>query len=260
MILMRQNTRTLADGSSIEARVTSSYNEALTNPTVEVVYYNSETEQQYGSAIYNLRPGSALETLQDVEERVRGEVSRIEEEQKEALADLILLAPKNNISKPSQIIQTGKSLGTTRIICPYTKIQPATRDALKNYSVHYMEMDNGIDYWRLLKQLWETGKEVIIVEHDVIPWPGALEALVECEEEWCGYGYPTSINYVALGCCKLGAGLMKKTAGLWDKMLLRNWRNCDGHLGNSLAAMGIHPHEHSPAVINANPEYRQSEI
>lgn len=56
-----------------------------TYPGVEVVYYDDEIgdvedeTSHKGIAHYFLRPGSALETIDDVKERVQGEIARLTE-------------------------------------------------------------------------------------------------------------------------------------------------------------------------------------
>lgn len=49
-------------------------------PGVEVVFYDSETEQEYGAATYYLRSRSAVQTMDDVKTLVKTEVARLEEE------------------------------------------------------------------------------------------------------------------------------------------------------------------------------------
>lgn len=46
-------------------------------------------------------------------------------------------------------------------------------------------------YGQALERHWQAGEPFINVEHDIVPWPGALEALWSCAspEPWCGYPY-----------------------------------------------------------------------
>ncbi|MBI3624075.1 hypothetical protein HY218_00410 [Candidatus Saccharibacteria bacterium] len=45
-------------------------------PTVEVVYFIAETHEELGSATYILRPGSAIETMKDVNYRIKEEIAK----------------------------------------------------------------------------------------------------------------------------------------------------------------------------------------
>lgn len=140
-----------------------------------------------------------------------------------------------------------------RIICPYyPEVSPQTKEALKDYDVDYVKLDNGLGYWRLLKSLWEKPEDVIIVEHDVVPWMGAIEQLETCDHDYCGYGYTEEGKEVNFGCAKLTAKHMSQIPNLWDKMLLRNWRDCHGHHGEGYEAIGVKPYQHAPHVMNTN--------
>ena len=68
-----------------------------------------------------------------------------------------------------------------------------------------VEMEDEGHYGRLLADLWESGRGFTIVEHDVVPWPGALRRLADCERGWCGYEYPLGKRGKlggALGCVR----------------------------------------------------------
>ncbi|MBI3624074.1 hypothetical protein HY218_00405 [Candidatus Saccharibacteria bacterium] len=106
-------------------------------------------------------------------------------------------------------------------------------------------MTGPFSYYQLLKQLWHQAQDVIIR-------PGQIEAIELCDQPWCGYGYDAQTTAVSLGCAKLTGRHMAQLPGLWDTILLKNWRNLDGHHGNSYAKLGIAPHQHKPHVINDN--------
>ncbi len=139
---------------------------------------------------------------------------------------------------------------------PYTEVQPATRIALQPYTVQWREIETDYaSYWR---DQWTYGQPFINVEHDVVPWPGALEGLWSCIGAWCAYAYHHGEDYLDgqtafpyIGCVKIGRGLIEATPGLWDDDV--DWLVCDRHLAAGARAAGIEVCQHHPPVVNANP-------
>ena len=74
---------------------------------------------------------------------------------------------------------------------PFTKLHPVTKQVLDNYglNVEYVHLEGDDGYRQLLKRLWDERKDVVIVEQDIIPWPGAIEELVACPCTWGTYSY-----------------------------------------------------------------------
>ncbi len=139
---------------------------------------------------------------------------------------------------------------------PYTEVQPATRIALQPYTVQWHEIET--DYAQYWRDQWTYGQPFINVEHDVVPWPGALEGLWSCIGAWCAYAYhhgeqhPTSgAGHPPAGCVKIGRGLIEATPSLWDDA--DGWLDMDGRLARGARAAGIEVCQHFPPVVNANP-------
>lgn len=145
------------------------------------------------------------------------------------------------------------------VVCPYTKLQPATERLLRRYQelggwpLRFVKLDGGDGYRRLLRELWEDGEATIIVEHDILPWPGAIEELAACPGAWCAHSYEWNGGvgvYHMLGCAKLGAELKRRVPRVWHEPL--DWSLCDRHLYFAAYELEIEPHPHRPAVIHLN--------
>lgn len=143
----------------------------------------------------------------------------------------------------------------------HTYLSTQTKVALIGNEVEYVHVPEPWDYAAFFRQRWEEGQSFINVEHDVIPWPGALQALAACGRAWCGYNYhlkchqgledPNLTLGVPLGCVKLSETLIRATPGLWDQRV--EWTVCDTHLTQAAYQAGIRFHQHFPGVVNANP-------
>lgn len=112
------------------------------------------------------------------------------------------------------------------------------------------KLDQEFAYWRLLRELWEEGKPFILVEHDILPWPGALKGMWECPEPWCAHRYTVLGSYCAyLGCTKfdparLGACPLPDEPTEWQKL--------DMLIVRELAKREHRGHVHDPPVCHLN--------
>ena len=90
------------------------------------------------------------------------------------------------------------------------------------------------DYYDLIVAMCERGEPFVIVEQDIVPPPGAVEALLACPEPWCGHSYdvaPREHNgrvladvveiFGDLGC--LGLTAFKGRAVRWLGIVLSGW-------------------------------------
>lgn len=115
----------------------------------------------------------------------------------------------------------------------------------------YVRLDDAIaadyEYARLFRQLWDEGDPFVIVEHDVIPWPGAIRNLWECDEPWCAYPYYVRGGlHAILGCVKfvpeaLGPCPLPEGEAI-------HWTNVDEIAIPELSRRGFPGHQHHPAV------------
>lgn len=64
-------------------------------------------------------------------------------------------------------------------------------------------------YGKHLARLW-GGEGFVLLEHDVVPWVGAIQQLQDCEGDWCGFRYAKGGSTIrALGCVKFSDRLAR---------------------------------------------------
>ena len=105
-------------------------------------------------------------------------------------------------------------------------------------------------YGELLADLWRGGSGFIVLEHDVVPYEGALEAITCCPEPWCGYSYRPnggiSSFFCNLGCTKFAAPMVQAVPDALD--CEHPWTVSDAYLSQALTRAGYRPHRHTPDV------------
>lgn len=125
--------------------------------------------------------------------------------------------------------------------------------AVQGYVPRLVQLEGDFSYDLLFRQLWAEGQPFIIVEHDILPWPGALQELWTCPKPWCGFPYHvmgemrsylgcTKFNPASLGVCPLYGDLTDWA--LIDKIIERRL------LGRQDVVQYRHIHE--PGVIHLN--------
>lgn len=148
-----------------------------------------------------------------------------------------------------------------RVICPWTDLRPETRAALEadGIEAEYVNVNGSqTAYHELLERTWREGRGFVIVEHDIVPWPGALRTLWDCSCDWGGYAYPTSTAWNAwLGCTKFSDALVVGVPALWDAIAnlrydgtnRKYWGRLDTRMKQVLEdSQGLRMHVHWPAV------------
>lgn len=142
---------------------------------------------------------------------------------------------------------------------PYA--QPATRIALAPYSPTYVKVRGDTGYPEMLAALWKRGTAFIIVEQDVVPWPGAIEELQSCPKPWCAFAYDKHYRMergapgdaVYLGCAKFSDELIAATPYVWSDWMTAHWASVDTRISAIARSSGFDVHQHQPGVVNANP-------
>lgn len=143
------------------------------------------------------------------------------------------------------------------IFIPYTKVQDATLISLIGLEYTPVKIEGDFGYSNYFKDRWDAGESFINLEHDIVVYPGALQALWDCPQPWCAYNYHLPVHQlenledeatnVPTGCVKVSAEMIKQLPGFWDTPIL--WDRCDQHLSKC----GLKVHQHFPGVVNANP-------
>lgn len=131
--------------------------------------------------------------------------------------------------------------------------------ALAQERVEHRILDNsdtGYRYGRNFAALWNKGEPFIHVEHDIVPWPGAIKELIECPEPWCTFESVDVGGVIHLG---FGIGKYRPTDERAPKKWSEtDWRCLDGQVISELRRMYAGETEdaaqicfHSPPVAHA---------
>lgn len=143
------------------------------------------------------------------------------------------------------------------VVCGYTWLRPETKAALPPDATLVDVSDGpGEDasrYYWLLEALWHRGQGVLTVEHDIVPYEGAIESLQECSEPWCAVPYQVGINVGTwLGLTKFSPEIMAAVPDAFDRMERTEYNAIDGQLLPYLCQKGYHVHVHWPAAQHLN--------
>jgi hypothetical protein len=110
-----------------------------------------------------------------------------------------------------------------------------------------------------LAEIWRLGKGFIHLEHDNVPWPGALDDLCRCRRSaWCGYWYPLGgpgALAPGIGCLRVSRELVREHPDLHERWHGVEWWGLDAAVTAALAEVTgwSHYHLHWPAVAHARP-------
>jgi len=133
---------------------------------------------------------------------------------------------------------------------------PALALTMEGLEVTEVVMNDYHHYGRLVTELWQAGEGFILIEHDIVPWPGALDELEACERECCAFEYPSgpivaeprSGWCVSLGCIKFSDSLVQRVpyGHEWQN---RGWDELDGAVFATLQGE-VDVHIHQPPVAH----------
>jgi hypothetical protein len=133
---------------------------------------------------------------------------------------------------------------------------PALALTMEGLEVVEVVMNERHHYGRLFTELWQGGEGFTLVEHDIVPWPGAIAELEACPNECCAFEYPNGIIHaeprsgwcVSLGCIKFATSLLARVPcdGEWQN---RGWDELDGAVFATLQGE-VEVHVHGPPVAH----------
>lgn len=106
-------------------------------------------------------------------------------------------------------------------------------------------------YGNLFAGLWDQGEPFVIVEYDIVPWPGAVQALIDCPEPWCTNRYPLHRGNVALS---FGIGKYVPTGEAPAEWSRVPWHLLDGSVIPFLNKLFGHSHVHEPPCAHCRRE------
>jgi hypothetical protein len=140
------------------------------------------------------------------------------------------------------------------LVVPALSPECAAASALRaeNLAPVVVVLDDDQAYGRLLTELWASNEDVIIIEHDVIPWPGAVKRLASCPEPYCAHQYLIAGQLGGtLGCVKFSSDLTAAHPDVPEAWTGGHWGTVDIKLTNALWDRGIRaPHRHQPPVAH----------
>lgn len=96
-----------------------------------------------------------------------------------------------------------------------------------DYATHMDEPYPLCTYADFVRVAWRGPGDLVIVEGDVVPPPGAIEALLDCERPWCSHPSWVGDRYLddTLGLVKFSAGLREVLPRLAESALTgQGWR------------------------------------
>lgn len=172
----------------------------------------------------------------------------------------------------SDVAQYGVNFGwqldpRATLYVPYTRLPEATQcflasprcNPVRTVMVDVSGDDNA--YYRHMKRVWEVGEDFINMEHDIVPWPGAIDELLDCQRPWCFFGFQDRLpdlvrdaDTAMFGLVRFRASIMRELPSIWKTPEPLHWRQLDLHFfEHAFRRHAVAPHQHWPSVLNANP-------
>jgi hypothetical protein len=109
-----------------------------------------------------------------------------------------------------------------RVVVPYARgphsegLHPEVVAALEadGYAPETVDVSGSeTAYHDLLARLWREGRTLVVVEHDIVVYPGAIGAMLDCPEPWCVTVYRVNAEYEGyLGCVRFSGRLLAEVA------------------------------------------------
>lgn len=114
------------------------------------------------------------------------------------------------------------------------------------------EFEDDTAYSHLVADAWQRGG-FVLVEHDIIPWWGAVRELWECEHEWCVFPYPQGQGdpQPGLGCVKFSESLVKRYSALAADIRSTHWAQVQEKILPVLWNDQLSWHQHWPPLAHA---------
>jgi hypothetical protein len=146
------------------------------------------------------------------------------------------------------------------------RLQPATYRAVlqSGFPCQFLalEASDPYGYGRLIRRLWDRGRDFILCEQDVVPTRAQLDTLAGCGHGWCSYGYDDGRypDGPMFGLARFAGWVMRKHPRAAQvalhtgpgKELEVGWWECDSMLARDLQIRGVAWHRHTPPVRHAH--------
>ncbi len=150
-----------------------------------------------------------------------------------------------------------------RVIVPAVEADCPAHRALSTEGIEHLTwlVAEDTDYGKIVNHLWKQGEGFTIIEHDVVPWPGAVDGLERCTEPWCVHWFPLAPNAIrpAMGCVRFSTGLVQAHPDLCDEWEGALWNELDGKVYPTIIDAVGHPHRHRPDVAHLKSHVGQAD-
>jgi len=125
----------------------------------------------------------------------------------------------------------------------YTHLEAASRLALVSDGIEpvMLETTGMHGYWATLAGLWEQREGFVLVEGDIVVWPGAIQAMIDHPADWVARAYWINMELrPSFGCVKFGQGLIERHPTLWQDIPTdrREWWAQDMYVYSKLKELG----------------------
>jgi len=167
---------------------------------------------------------------------------------------------------PETLIQTALATAEPFVVVPHVRelLADATIAAVMEWGGSYafqpLDPHDPYAYARALMEWWERRMDLVVIEHDIVPGPGMIEALLACDQPWCGHPYHIGEGRYTygLGLCKVSADVINHRPGL-AIMAMRDhrgqvgkvrWPAVNESFGRQMARYGYTMHHHAPAAAH----------
>lgn len=135
-----------------------------------------------------------------------------------------------------------------KIVYPFTRDYPEAIAALPAGAEKVQMGSDPEAYWRLLRGLWRSGEDFLIVEHDMVLPEGAIRGFERCPREWCAHPYFLYGTWGTWhGVTRYRGDLTRRLPNLPDEIVKREWLSLDSAWINHLRLAGYNEgHWHWP--------------
>ena len=109
------------------------------------------------------------------------------------------------------------------IICGWTRYPPPATIAALSWYPHQLQYvgDRDDAYFDFLQQWWTSQeREIVTVEHDIVPQRELIEEMLNCERAWCSaiYQWEGGATLQGLGLCKFSLSIRRAVPDLFDRI------------------------------------------
>jgi hypothetical protein len=157
------------------------------------------------------------------------------------------------------VIETHVALfpSAVKVVIPFVqgRLADETRQWGERHRADFVDLtedDHG--YFKLITRLWREGRQFVVVEEDIVPALGQVEAMWACDEQWCAGVHKLHADAPevwSLGLMRFSSALIERVpvAGLAGAMGQdKRWQRLDLCLYPVIRTGGFaDPHLHGPA-------------